>query len=770
MSDDRTVFYHDARDGQGLLTSAADKQRKAIKHFNCFLEKCRLQIDVDEFEASDIPFNGLPPKESTKEVFEFWDKMIGAFITYMGQHAKSGCNPRGNPLSQATAEGYCSSVKVYFTTKFRNEHSIPVFQQEQWRILRDKLKSFFRESTRGKQLTEGKASSTRQDREAMATACIWLASPEYAEFWHLLNTSYHCAGRGSESSLITTKGVKATEVNEQVYNYQVLSVDIDRQKNNPSQTLKIYPHRDGVLEDFYFSLIHLIVMKGCNQDDYIFPNFSKAALKKTQGKSDSAVSKEWTKLFSELYNSFEVLADEINEELSSRSNRKGSNQTMAECSSLGGYAQIYRTGWTSNSIHSVFDYINSSAILDAQAGKAVANWTTKIGDTIVGGQPPTFDDIETDVGKLKQFTSVLFEDDPKRNWNPKVRELLVMALLLRYNDFVEVLTSHPFATDVVDENPIYSQASQASHVYSSQHTYESLPGCSSVLTNPFICRINQIAQRVSAEKSFSFWVKETRKAFLNKNMPALPIENFSLYSDSPYNGKEILMDPRCFTDHFNSLATLVQSQHMEQQRQGHVLNSIQNAMINYNITQKIILEKMYNMDRILQRQETDRIIAGAITTAAPMTSQKKCLLKFSISSKTLSQKPSLTEVTTAFFVDDFKAGYELDTKSQAYKEMPQAEKKKFRNKFSTIKKAVKAVLVCAESYPNPDESEDPLHCKEKVRRIASVGEERMRNDFEEFKDTNISMYKLEKVITKEIEKSWILPKDTPEEARKFFKA
>jgi len=767
MSDDRTIFYHDARAEQGLLTSAADKQRKALKHFDCFLENYSVQIGVNVVESSDIPYDGLPPKTSSKDIFEFWDRMIGAFITYMGQHAKSGCNPRGNPLSQNTAEGYCSSVKVYFTTKFRHEHSIPVFQPEQWRILRDKLKSCYRESTRGKQLTEGKASSTRQDREAMATACIWLGTPEYAEFWHLLNASFHCSGRGSEVSLITTKGIKATEVNELDYNYQILSVDIQRQKNGPHQTLPIYPDRDGVLEDFYFSLIHLIVMKGCNHD-YIFPNFSKAALKKTQGKSDSAVSKEWTKLFDELHSSFEVLADEINEELSSRSNRKGSNQTMAECPSLGGYAQIYRTGWTSNSIHSVFDYINGSFIMTAQAGKAVAKWTTKSCDTIVGGQPPTFDDIETDVDTLKEFTSVLFEDDIKGNWNPKVRELLVMTLLLRYKEFSEVLESHPFATKVVEENP--------NQVPSSQQSNESFePTCSTVSNNPFICRIVQATERVSAEKSFLIWVKEARQAFLQRNMPAIPIKNFSLYSGSPFDGKEMLMDPRCFVDHFNIMATTVQSLHMKVLRQGHVINSIQHGQVADKNTLKFMVEEMYNTGQIVRRLETNLI--GAVTTPAPVTPQKKRPLRFSTSSKTLSKNASLTETTTAFFADDYKAGYELDTKSLEYKEMDAPEKKSLRNKFSSIKRAVRAVMMYADSYPQESEDEAPSHYKEKVRRIASAAEERIRDDFEEFKDKKdkiITIYKLEKVLKrqeiKELERTWTLPEDAPEEARKFFKS
>jgi len=50
-------------------------------------------------------------------------------------------------------------------------------------------------------------------------------------------------------------------------------------------------------------------------------------------------------------------------------------------------------------------------------------------------------------------------------------------------------------------------------------------------------------------------------------------------------------------------------------------------------------------------------------------------------------------------------------------------------------------------------------------------------DFEEFKDKKdkiITTYKLEKVLKrqeiKELERTWTLPEDAPEEARKFFKS
>jgi hypothetical protein len=279
----------------------------------------------------------------------------------------------------------------------------------------------FRESTRaaGNVETED-VSSTRRDREAMATACLWMGSPEFAELWHLSNTSYHCCGRGSETSLIKANGVVSVEINEMVYRYNVLAAQLQRQKSGPLQTLPIYPHRDGIFEDFYSSLIHLIVVKGCDHD-YMLPQFSQAALKtKKSGESSSDVPRKWTNFFEGIRNTFEVLADEINEELDSHSNRRGGNQTMAETPSLSGWAAIYRSRIKPKNLATIFDYLFGSTELLRQAGKSLGGWVTKNGETVMGGQPPTFDDITTDVESLRKFTNVIFEDDTEGRGNPKL--------------------------------------------------------------------------------------------------------------------------------------------------------------------------------------------------------------------------------------------------------------------------------------------------------------------------------------------------------------
>ena len=135
---------------------------------------------------------------------------MGSFVTYLGQHARAACNPRGPRIKKSGADGQNSAMKTYFTTKFRNEPPIPIFEKQSWKKLRQKLLGMFRESNRAEGKHEmQKVSSTRQDREAIATACIWKGTPEFAELLHLSNSCFHCVGRGSEVSLIKSEGVQS---------------------------------------------------------------------------------------------------------------------------------------------------------------------------------------------------------------------------------------------------------------------------------------------------------------------------------------------------------------------------------------------------------------------------------------------------------------------------------------------------------------------------------------------------------------------------------
>lgn len=119
---------------------------------------------------------------------------------------------------------------------------------------------------------------------------------------------------------------------------------------------------------------------------------------------------------------------------------------MAETHGVSVPAAVFRTGWGKRGQDTIWECSSDSFVLSKEAGKAVSGWMTKIGNPIVSGQPPSFDDIEGNRQELLQFTDTLCEDDTSKRWNPKVRELLVMTLLLRCDQFCEVSRSHPEAT------------------------------------------------------------------------------------------------------------------------------------------------------------------------------------------------------------------------------------------------------------------------------------------------------------------------------------
>ena len=167
-----------------------------------------------------------------------------------------------------------------------------------------------------------------------------------------------------------------------------------------------------------------------------------------------------------------------------------------------------------------------------------------------------------------------------------------------------------------------------------------------------------------------------------------------------------------------------------------------------------------SIEKSIHRLEK-HLIGENPSTTHPVSSTG--IIRFSVSSKSLPKYASLSEVTTAFFVGDYRAGYALDTRSQHWEELDPQGRRSIRNKFTTIKRAVKMVLLYADSYPETND-------KDTIKGIATTAEKRLREalNFEEGK--TLSIYKLEKQLktTKELEKQRKLPDNTPDDIRKFF--
>jgi hypothetical protein len=139
--------------------------------------------------------------------------------------------------------------------------------------------------------------------------------------------------------------------------------------------------------------------------------------------------------------------------------------------------------------------------------------------------------------------------------------------------------------------------------------------------------------------------------------------------------------------------------------------------------------------------------------------------------KGLPKNASLSEVTTSFLADNYRVGYAMDSKSPSWNELNPQERKSLHNKFGSIKRAVKMVLLHADSYPLIPSN--PSQYKSNIRAIANAAEKRICDALGLEEDT-ISVYKLEKQLKlphlKDLEKTLKLPSNTPEEMKKFFKS
>ncbi len=401
----------DIRDDQG--NSHKDKQSNALKHLNYFLKMYAEQKGDTYVRAEDLTF------EPTTESIGWWDDMIGCFFSYLAKHARQQCDNGRERVAYNTATGYASSVKAYYCNKFRKlPTGIPIFEANRWKALRVRLLSNYEEENRqtGKSLVNPHEASTKQDRVAIAIGCMWLNTPRSAQFLHINNTMFQYCGRGSEVSLDRRSRISTTEVIEGPYQYHILQSLLKRQKFGKETHKAIYPHKDSIHQDYYFSLFYRIVMMG-DDDDFIFPEFAEKALKQSESKSDSKVSALWSAHFEDLYKSFLCISEVLNHDLHSHCHKKGGNQTMAQIPSVSGLPQIFRSGWEVRGMHSVFDYIVGSVTMEHQAGKALSGWTAKIGELVVGGLPPTVVDITTSPELIVPFIDHLFIKDVNQCWS-----------------------------------------------------------------------------------------------------------------------------------------------------------------------------------------------------------------------------------------------------------------------------------------------------------------------------------------------------------------
>ena len=734
--------------------SAKRKEKSAMGHLRFFINTYYKDLMPEEggkrllIDPLDFTYTGKSPHGMNNN---WWDNMIGCFLGYLGGPATQRRIIGGKKLSYGTADGYASAVKMYFMRKFRAEADVPVFKENNWRIGRFKLRKAFEEHCRitGQTMNNPHVASTEEDRRMIAVAALFLATRKMGEFWNLNNTSVQLSGRGSEVSLNHRDLLTVVWIRYFTETFKVIGPHFPRHKTGQYQTLPIFPHRDFWEEDWYLSLTYHFIMMSQEEieNGYLFPNFARQALKTSkENQSESKVSSYWKECFQEVYEQLQAVGKDINKHLTSHCGKKGANQHLAEMESVSPLAQIFRSGWEVRNIHSLFDYVIGSDRLLQQAGKAVSNWTTKVGGVTVGGFPPTLDCLSSDPDKdkLDEFVSQLFKYDVKEKWRWDFRNLMTGSLLRHYEAVLRTIKTEP-----------------------NQRFGEDGSG------HPFIAEVkSRLADARVTTEMFTRWQLKVRKAFAEANFSALPVKCLQELMGTSYDPlKEMNCDPRTLMDNYNdmvgchnemnskigALCENVNQLHLsnEQVRQSH-----QQLIENQEIIKeqnKAVMHLFKAVIKLLQQQHpaiqhydisppppdntgttnptTPEVDEDDIMSTAYEPREPASVLPFSTTSAALKCM-TLADHFVYFFDKDVLAGYELDlhinkNTTKELKGKPDQlkihclYKKQLSSKLLRTKRAVRLLLFFCDTfppYPRPRTASNQKTWRRKITDIAKMAQ------------------------------------------------
>ena len=109
------------------------------------------------------------------------------------------------------------------------------------------------------------------------------------------------------------------------------------------------------------------------------------------------------------------------------------------------HALVFRCGWETNSIHTIFSYLFAYLSNDIRCGKTLAQWFFKQYNEIYWGIPPSLDNIKTEPELVNLFDDSLFAHRTQLTHKTKFKRILAATVLRFHGSFLEVIGNEPSA-------------------------------------------------------------------------------------------------------------------------------------------------------------------------------------------------------------------------------------------------------------------------------------------------------------------------------------
>ena len=363
---------------------------------------------------------------------------------------------------------------------------------------------------------------------------------------------YQVGGRGGETATRLYSHLCTKVFISDGIESLVLGIEVKRDKNHVEDFHRIFPQADVKKwwDDFTF-ILALTVIQKCqdhhppsvakNANDYrdrLFDNFFEHSVGNVPegSKKNRSVSKQWKVVFDTVLDEIHssnistVKTDgisgsdvmvQLNASLGSHNAKRRTAQHLTDTHN-NPISTIQRIGWSSESVHTMFDYITRSIDLDIGAGKKLAGWHDVVGTSSNSGGHPPIPSMATErdcvhktaedelIGKLKES---LFAGC---QLSSEITNLMLGAIFKHWQSFVK---------SILDTN--------ANNVYTALMT-----------TKLMECEITNV--------QFERWCKTTELVFQMKNIQGLPM---SFVKELP---GETVVDLRTMRDF---MSTMIKQNH-----------------------------------------------------------------------------------------------------------------------------------------------------------------------------------------------------------------
>ena len=134
---------------------------------------------------------------------------------------------------------------------------------------------------KNEKLVDAKDRAEDDEVRALGAVCVWDSTSEAIDF-SLNKCLYHLSARTCEAAGQLKQNLTYKELQEDTHKFDVLKLELDRHKVDVTQHPVVFPHREGIFQDFYFGLASQFLLVK-NDSPYIFPSFAEKVRTKQAG-------------------------------------------------------------------------------------------------------------------------------------------------------------------------------------------------------------------------------------------------------------------------------------------------------------------------------------------------------------------------------------------------------------------------------------------------------------------------------------------------------